>query len=129
MTENTAVVGVRSAEEVFAALEELDARCRPFTEYEQGPLEAYRWAAGALTAAPVTAAATAGPWGPCRAQMLAECQAAAVAIPQERTGRKRRGWRTRSGCWASTRRWPGCAATTTTGPDRHRPQPAGPVVR
>ncbi|WP_153466775.1 hypothetical protein [Streptomyces kaniharaensis] len=82
-TENAAVVGVRSAEEVFAALEGLDARDRPFTEYERGLLEAYRWAVGARTAAPVTAAPTAGPWGPCRAQMLAECQAAAVAI---RTG-------------------------------------------
>ncbi|MEU8927950.1 hypothetical protein AB0D10_44820 [Kitasatospora sp. NPDC048545] len=85
-TENTAVVGVRSAEEVFAALDGLDARCRPFTDYEQGLLEAYRWAVGTRTAAPVTAAATAGPWGPCRAQMLAECQAAAVAI---RTGTDR----------------------------------------
>ncbi|MFD8708492.1 hypothetical protein ACFV1W_38925 [Kitasatospora sp. NPDC059648] len=48
-TENTGVVGVRSAEEVFAALEGLDARCRPFTN-EQGLLEAYRWAVGARTA-------------------------------------------------------------------------------
>ncbi|MEU6969426.1 hypothetical protein AB0A71_17090 [Kitasatospora aureofaciens] len=85
-TENTTVVGVRSAEEVFTALEELDARCRPFTDYEQGLLEAYRWAVGTRTSAPVTAAATAGPWGPCRAQLLAECQAAAVAL---RTGADR----------------------------------------
>ncbi|MEV0537872.1 hypothetical protein [Kitasatospora sp. NPDC050463] len=87
-TENTAVVGVRSAEEVFTALEVLDARCRPFSDYEQGLLEAYRWAVGTWTAAPVTAAATAGPLGPCRAQLLAECQAAAVAL---RTEADRRG--------------------------------------
>ncbi|MCG6494383.1 hypothetical protein [Kitasatospora sp. A2-31] len=84
--ENTVVVGVRSAEEVFGALEEVDARRRPFTGYEQGLLEAYRWAVGTRSVAPVTAAATAGPLGPCRAQLLAECQAAAVAI---RTGADR----------------------------------------
>ncbi|GAA2780850.1 hypothetical protein GCM10010505_06660 [Kitasatospora aburaviensis] len=85
------MVGVRSAEEAFTALDELDARCRPFTDYEQGLLEAYRWAVGARTAAPVTAAATAGPLGPCRAQLLAECQAAAVALRTEagRTGAAR----------------------------------------
>ncbi|MGW4895704.1 hypothetical protein ACWEQL_26105 [Kitasatospora sp. NPDC004240] len=82
-TQNTTVVGVRSAQEVFAALDGLDARCRPSTDYEQGLLEAYRWAVGMRTAAPVTAVATVGPSGPCRAQLLAECQAAAVAIQVE----------------------------------------------
>ncbi|MEU9047168.1 MULTISPECIES: hypothetical protein [unclassified Kitasatospora] len=84
--ENTAVVGVRSAQEVFAALEGLDARCRPFTEYEQGLLEAYRWAVGARMPVPVTTASMTGPSGPCRAQLLPECQAAAVAL---RTGAAR----------------------------------------
>ncbi|MFI9366871.1 hypothetical protein ACIG5E_38420 [Kitasatospora sp. NPDC053057] len=54
-------------------------QCPTYT-VEQILLEAYRWAAGTRTAAPVTAAATAGPLGPCRAQLLAECQAAAVAL-------------------------------------------------
>ncbi|MFB7676560.1 hypothetical protein ACFC26_34655 [Kitasatospora purpeofusca] len=82
-TENAAVVGVRSTEEVFIALEEVAVRRRPLTGYEQGLLLAYQWAVGTCPAAPVTAVATAGPLGPCRAQLLAECQAAAVAIRVE----------------------------------------------
>ncbi|MEU9048098.1 MULTISPECIES: hypothetical protein [unclassified Kitasatospora] len=75
--DTTAVaVGVRSVDEVFAALETVNA---PRTGFEHGLLEAYRWAVGAQ-GAPVTANAAVGAYGPCRAQLLAECQAAAVRL-------------------------------------------------
>lgn len=79
-TDDTVLVGVRSADEVFAALDEVNGRSRPWTGYERGLLEAYRWAVGAQIGAPVTAGAAVGAIGPCRAQLLAECQAAAVQI-------------------------------------------------
>ncbi|MGW4895391.1 hypothetical protein ACWEQL_24445 [Kitasatospora sp. NPDC004240] len=88
-TEDAVLVGVRSADEVFTALEEFGVSPRPFTGYAEGLLEAYRWAVGARPVAPVTAARTAGPLGPCRAQLLAECQAAAVAIGPEADRRGR----------------------------------------
>ncbi|MGW6915615.1 hypothetical protein ACWGB8_17615 [Kitasatospora sp. NPDC054939] len=78
--ETAAVVGVRPASEVFAALEELSIRRRPWTDYEQGMLHAYRWAVGTRDLAPATAAQAVGAVGPCRAQLLAECQAAEVQI-------------------------------------------------
>ncbi|MBD0690769.1 hypothetical protein BG452_32420 [Streptomyces sp. CBMA123] len=73
-------VGVRSAEEVFAALEEVGGRREPWTGYEHGLLEAFRWAVGAQVGAPVTGAAAVDAVGPCRAELLAECQAAASGI-------------------------------------------------
>ncbi|MGW6915940.1 hypothetical protein ACWGB8_19310 [Kitasatospora sp. NPDC054939] len=84
----TTAVGVRAADEVFAALEELSTRRSPWTPYEQGMLHAYRWAVGTRDVAPVTAHEAVGSPGPCRAQLLAECQAAAVQIRADagRTG-------------------------------------------
>ncbi|MGW6918283.1 hypothetical protein ACWGB8_31395 [Kitasatospora sp. NPDC054939] len=78
--DDTMLVGVRSADEVFAALEEANGRRRPWTGYEHGLLGAYRWAVGAQIGAPVTAAAAVGAIGPCRAQLLAECQAAGAQL-------------------------------------------------
>ncbi|MFD8695453.1 hypothetical protein [Kitasatospora purpeofusca] len=78
--DETAVVGVRAVDELFAALEELSMRRRPWTAYEQGMLESYRWAVGAQAQAPVTADEAVGSSGPGRAQLLAECQAAAVQV-------------------------------------------------
>ncbi|MEU9048298.1 MULTISPECIES: hypothetical protein [unclassified Kitasatospora] len=76
--DTTAVaVGVRSVDEVFAALDAVNV---PRTGVERGLLEAYRWAVGAQIGAPVTANAAVGAYGPCRAQLLAECQAAAVRL-------------------------------------------------
>ncbi|MFJ9776334.1 hypothetical protein ACIRVF_34725 [Kitasatospora sp. NPDC101157] len=72
-------VGVRSVEEVFAAL---DAVSAPRTGFERGLLGAYRWAVGAQVGAPITANAAVGAYGPCRAQLLAECQAAQVHLRQ-----------------------------------------------
>ncbi|MFF9644377.1 hypothetical protein [Kitasatospora aureofaciens] len=89
-SEDTAVVvGVRSVDEVFAALDEVNA---PRTGFEQGLLDAYRWAVGAQVDAPVTANAAVGAYGPCRAQLLAECQAAAVHLRQaaDRVGERER---------------------------------------
>ncbi|GJF33393.1 hypothetical protein KNE206_60930 [Kitasatospora sp. NE20-6] len=79
----TLVVGVRTADEVFAALEELSTCRRPWTAFEQGLLHAYRWAVGTRALAPVTGDEAMGLPGPCRSQLLAECQAAEVRI---RTG-------------------------------------------
>ncbi|MFD0279867.1 hypothetical protein ACFVHB_39065 [Kitasatospora sp. NPDC127111] len=73
-------VGVRSAAEVFAALERANSRRPPWTRYDHGVVGAYRWAVGAQVGGPVTAAAAVGAIGPCRAQLLAEFQAAAVEI-------------------------------------------------
>ncbi|MBP0449363.1 MULTISPECIES: hypothetical protein [unclassified Kitasatospora] len=73
-------VGVRSVAEVFAALEAVNSRRQPWTRYEHGVLGAYRWAVGTQVGAPVTASAAVGAAGPCRAQLLAEFQAAAVQI-------------------------------------------------
>ncbi|ARF81819.1 hypothetical protein ACIG0C_20995 [Kitasatospora aureofaciens] len=78
--DTTAVmVGVRLVDEVFAALDAVSAARTPF---ERGLLGAYRWAVGAQVGAPVTANAAVGAYGPCRAQLLAECQAAQVHIRQ-----------------------------------------------
>ncbi|MER7668119.1 hypothetical protein ABTY61_06595 [Kitasatospora sp. NPDC096128] len=82
-SDDTTVVGVRSAEEVFAALEDVGGRRRPWSGYEHGLLGAYRWAVGAQVGAPVTGAAAVGALGPCRAQLLAECQAAAVRLRED----------------------------------------------
>ncbi|WP_369182356.1 hypothetical protein [Streptomyces sp. Y1] len=76
----TPAVGVRPLAEVFDAIETANRRPQPWTGFEHGVLGAYRWAAGAQVAAPVTAAAALGATGPCRAQLLAECQAAAVRL-------------------------------------------------
>ncbi|MGW2254278.1 hypothetical protein ACWCXH_29410 [Kitasatospora sp. NPDC001660] len=73
-------VGVRPLDEVFDAIEAANQRPQPWTGFDHGLLGAYRWAAGAQVAAPVTAAAALGAAGPCRAQLLAECQAAAVRL-------------------------------------------------
>ncbi|MFJ7246808.1 hypothetical protein ACIQWA_19485 [Kitasatospora sp. NPDC098652] len=74
-------VGVRVLDEVFDAIETSNRRPQPWTRFDHGVLGAYRWAAGAQIAAPVTAAAAVlGTSGPCRAQLLAECQAAAVRL-------------------------------------------------
>ncbi|MEU4116074.1 hypothetical protein AB0F71_16450 [Kitasatospora sp. NPDC028055] len=73
-------VGVRVLDEVFDAIETSNRRPQPWTRFDHGVLGAYRWAAGAQIAAPVTAAAVLGTSGPCRAQLLAECQAAAVRL-------------------------------------------------
>lgn len=81
--ETTAImaVGVRSVDEVFAALETVKA---PRAGAEPGLLEAYRWAVGTHVGthvgAPVTGNAAVGAYGPCRAQLLAECRAAAVRL-------------------------------------------------
>ncbi|MFE7634218.1 hypothetical protein ACWDD9_32550 [Kitasatospora sp. NPDC001119] len=83
--ETVPAVGVRPLDEVFAAIDKVNRRPRPWTGFEHGVLGAYRWAAGAQVAAPVTAAATAGSIGPCLAQLLAECQAAAVRLRLVRT--------------------------------------------
>ncbi|MFI6849484.1 hypothetical protein OG535_39415 [Kitasatospora sp. NBC_00085] len=73
-------VGVRPLDEVFDAIESASRRPQPWTGFDHGVLGTYRWAAGAQVAAPVTAAAALGATGPCRAQLLAECQAAAVRL-------------------------------------------------
>ncbi|MFD4393656.1 hypothetical protein [Kitasatospora sp. NPDC058478] len=73
-------VGVRLLDEVFDAIEAANGRPQPWTGFDHGILGAYRWAAGAQVAAPLTAAAALGATGPCRAQLLAECQAAAVRL-------------------------------------------------
>ncbi|MFD5461805.1 hypothetical protein ACFWIQ_03125 [Kitasatospora sp. NPDC127059] len=73
-------VGVRPLDEVFDAIEAANRRPQPWTGFDHGVLGAYRWAAGAQVAAPVTAAAALGAAGPCRAQLLAEHQAAAVRL-------------------------------------------------
>ncbi|MEU8516416.1 hypothetical protein AB0C76_33255 [Kitasatospora sp. NPDC048722] len=73
-------VGVRPLDEVFDAIESANRRPVPWSGFDHGVLGAYRWAAGAQIAAPVTAAAALGTTGPCRAQLLAECQAAAVRL-------------------------------------------------
>ncbi|MDY0810859.1 hypothetical protein [Kitasatospora purpeofusca] len=73
-------VGVRPLDEVFDAIETANRRPQPWTGFDHAVLGAYRWAAGAQVAAPVTAAAALGALGPCRAQLLAECQAAAVRL-------------------------------------------------
>ncbi|GAA4831103.1 hypothetical protein GCM10023235_01500 [Kitasatospora terrestris] len=73
-------MGVRTADEVFAALEELSMCRRPWTDFEQGLLQAYRWAVGSRAVGPVTGDRATGPVGPCRAQLLAECQAATVRL-------------------------------------------------
>ncbi|MFB7908319.1 hypothetical protein ACFC1T_17965 [Kitasatospora sp. NPDC056076] len=73
-------VGVRSLDEVFGAIESANCRPQPWTGFEHAVLGAYRWAAGAQVSAPVTAAAAVGAVGPCRAQLLAECQAAEVRL-------------------------------------------------
>ncbi|MFF3073621.1 hypothetical protein ACFVSN_01065 [Kitasatospora sp. NPDC057904] len=73
-------VGVRPLDEVFDAIEAANRRPQPWTGFDHAVLGAYRWAAGAQVAAPVTAAAALGAAGPCRAQLLAECQAAAVRL-------------------------------------------------
>ncbi|WP_030062278.1 hypothetical protein [Streptomyces novaecaesareae] len=78
--ETIPAVGVRPLDEVFAAIDTANRRPRPWTGFEHGVLGAYRWAAGAQIAAPVTAVAAVGANGPCRAQLLAECQAAAVGL-------------------------------------------------
>ncbi|MFI2612633.1 hypothetical protein [Kitasatospora sp. NPDC018619] len=78
--ETVPAVGVRPLDEVFAAIDKVNRRPRPWTGFEHGVLGAYRWAAGAQVAAPVTAAATAAAGGPGHAQLLAECQAAAVHL-------------------------------------------------
>ncbi|MFJ6619690.1 hypothetical protein ACIQOW_19205 [Kitasatospora sp. NPDC091335] len=78
--ETIPAVGVRPLDEVFAAIDGVNRRPRPWTGFEHGVLGAYRWAAGAQVAAPVTAAATVGATGPRHAQLLAECQAAAVDL-------------------------------------------------
>ncbi|MFJ2866069.1 hypothetical protein [Kitasatospora sp. NPDC087314] len=75
-------VGVRPMDEVFAAIDTANRRPRPWTGFEHGVLGAYRWAVGAQIAAPVTATAVPGTAGPCRAQLLAECQAAGVGLRQ-----------------------------------------------
>ncbi|MBO1413285.1 hypothetical protein [Streptomyces sp. FH025] len=72
-------VGVRPLDEVFDAIATANRRPQPWTGFDHGVLEAYRWAVGAQVAAPVTATAL-GAAGPCRAQLLAECQAAAVRV-------------------------------------------------
>ncbi|AUY53540.1 hypothetical protein [Streptomyces sp. CB01881] len=73
-------VGVRPLDEVFDAIESAHRRPQPWTGFDHGVLGAYRWAAGAQGEAPVTTAAALGAMGPCRAQLLAECQAAAVRL-------------------------------------------------
>ncbi|GAB7183563.1 hypothetical protein ATKI12_3394 [Kitasatospora sp. Ki12] len=73
-------VGVRPLAEVFEAIEAANRHPQPWTGFDHGVLGAYRWAAGAQVAAPLTAAAALGAAGPCRAQLLAECQAAAVRL-------------------------------------------------
>ncbi|MFD0273100.1 hypothetical protein ACFVHB_04190 [Kitasatospora sp. NPDC127111] len=80
-------VGVRPLDEVFDAIESAARRPQPWTDFDHGVLGAYRWAAGAKVAAPVTAAAALGVTGPCRAQLLAECQAAAVRLRDALNGR------------------------------------------
>ncbi|MEV0531868.1 hypothetical protein [Kitasatospora sp. NPDC050463] len=76
-------VGVRGLDEVFEAIEVANRSPQPWTGFEHGVLGAYRWAAGAQPGAPVTAAAPLGAsGGPCRAQLLAECQAAAVRVTE-----------------------------------------------
>ncbi|WP_316527446.1 hypothetical protein [Kitasatospora brasiliensis] len=77
--ETIPAVGVRPLDEVFAAIDKVNRRPLPWSGFEHGVLGAYRWAAGAQVAAPVTAAATVAA-GPCHAQLLAECQAAAVGL-------------------------------------------------
>ncbi|MFF2147016.1 hypothetical protein [Kitasatospora sp. NPDC058190] len=79
-------VGVRPLDEVFDAIETANRRPQPWTGFDHAVLGAYRWAAGTQVAAPVTAAAAAlGAAGPCRAQLLAECQAAAVRLREALT--------------------------------------------
>ncbi|MFE4482909.1 MULTISPECIES: hypothetical protein [Streptomycetaceae] len=73
-------VGVRPLDEVFDAIETANRRPQPWGGFDHGVLGAYRWATGAQIAAPVTAVAALGATGPCRAQLLAECQAAAVHL-------------------------------------------------
>ncbi|MFE4358514.1 MULTISPECIES: hypothetical protein [unclassified Kitasatospora] len=73
-------VGVRPLDEVFDAIETANRRPQPWGGFDHGVLGAYRWATGAQIAAPVTAVAALGATGPCRAQLLAECQAAAVRL-------------------------------------------------
>ncbi|MFB7909861.1 hypothetical protein ACFC1T_25835 [Kitasatospora sp. NPDC056076] len=81
-TDETAIpaVGVRVLDEVFDAIETSNRRPQPWTGFDHGVLGAYRWAAGAQIAAPVTAAAAPAASWPCRAQLLSECQAAAVRL-------------------------------------------------
>ncbi|BFV55457.1 hypothetical protein KCMC57_up05610 [Kitasatospora sp. CMC57] len=73
-------VGVRSAQEVFSAIAEAGKRPRPRSAYQRGLMVAYWWAAGAPVPAPITRVAAVGAHGPCRAQLLAECQAAAAQL-------------------------------------------------
>ncbi|MER7757886.1 hypothetical protein [Kitasatospora sp. NPDC097643] len=73
-------VGVRRLDEVFDAIEAAGRRPQPWTGFDHGVLGSYRWAAGAQVSAPITAAAAPGTTGPGRAQLLAECQAAAVRL-------------------------------------------------
>ncbi|MFF3073381.1 hypothetical protein ACFVSN_35935 [Kitasatospora sp. NPDC057904] len=81
-SDETAVpaVGVRRLDEVFDAVEAANRSPQPWTAFDHGVLGAYRWAVGTQVAAPVTASAALGAAGPCRAQLLAECQAAAVSL-------------------------------------------------
>ncbi|WP_371520437.1 hypothetical protein [Kitasatospora sp. NBC_01300] len=74
------VIGVRGLEQAFEAIVVAGGRPRPWSGFEHGVLKAYRWAVGAQAEAPVTATAPLGAAGPCRAQLLAECQAAAVCV-------------------------------------------------
>ncbi|MFG3229565.1 hypothetical protein ACGF07_32945 [Kitasatospora sp. NPDC048194] len=91
VSEDTAavMVGVRPVDEVFAAPGAVSEPCGGF---ERGLLGAYRWAVGAQVGAPVTANAAVGAYGPCRAQLLAECQAAAVRIRQTADQAGERNW-------------------------------------
>ncbi|MFJ9948503.1 hypothetical protein [Kitasatospora sp. NPDC091207] len=78
-------VGARGLDAVFEAIEAANRSPQPWTGFEHGVLGAYRWAAGTQPGAPVTAAAPLGAsGGPCRAQLLAECQAAAVRVSEAR---------------------------------------------
>ncbi|MEU9079091.1 hypothetical protein ACFYUY_22385 [Kitasatospora sp. NPDC004745] len=81
------VVGVRPLDEVFEAIEAANGSPQPWSGFEHGVLGAYRWAVGAQVAAPATAATALGATGPCRAQLLAECQAVALRLREAvRTG-------------------------------------------
>ncbi|MGW3042021.1 hypothetical protein ACWC9T_18740 [Kitasatospora sp. NPDC001159] len=73
-------VGVRSLQEVFDALAQTDGLPASSSGYRLGVMNAYRWALGTQVAGPITRAAAVGDTVPCRTQLLAECQAAAVEI-------------------------------------------------
>ncbi|MFB7667106.1 hypothetical protein ACFC1R_24710 [Kitasatospora sp. NPDC056138] len=78
-------VGARGLDEVFEAISEANGRPPPWSGFEHGVLGSYRWAVGCQLGGPVTAvAAVLGAAGPCPAQLVAECEAAAVRLRESR---------------------------------------------